>query len=308
MAEENALLTRFPELIRRCRESRFEVNADSGLFTVDDVHADDIHRMLEDVMTFFGEVEARYTATDGAEEQDLPLVDCSIADLSFLGRLELEGLATRFADARGKKRVWDVLRYADMAGARAEQALIAIETSIREAENLVARDHGELDLGPALEVRRQYSILRYEMVRSGELGGEDLRGALERQLARITAFREHATYAQVRVDDRLQIRSLQKRIRTALADSEGEDLERLWEDLEAATSLLLQINRRSVLENHDRRILSALGPKSVSTRFLTSLLGRSAALDAILLGDEEAKLSQLESLLDELRIHLLADS
>ena len=304
MASELQPLDRFPEMLRRCREIRFEVNDDSGLFTVDERHAERARLLLEDVVALLGSIERQYALESRDEDQGVDLVRCSIADLSFLGRLELEGIAGRLAEAREKNRVWDVLRYADMGGARAEEALLALEASIREAQGLGARDHGDLDLGPALEVRRQYALLRYEMFRAGKPTGDELWEALEILLKRITDLREHATYVQVRVDDRLQIRSLQKRIREAVTTRDGENPERLWEDLDAAVDLLLHINRRPVLEDHDARLLAALGSRVESTRHLFSLLGRSRELDVILLEEErEADPTELQALLESLRDH-----
>ncbi len=77
------VLDRFPELLRRCRDARFEVDTDSGLFTIDEKHVEGIRQLLTDVVTLLGDIEHEYAA-DMSEGEPVALVDCSIADLSFL--------------------------------------------------------------------------------------------------------------------------------------------------------------------------------------------------------------------------------
>ncbi|HEX7807821.1 MAG TPA: hypothetical protein VF608_03835, partial [Thermoanaerobaculia bacterium] len=98
----------------------------------------------------------------------------------------------------------------------------------------------------------------------------------------------------IRISDRRQLRKLQQRARAWLAsdpqtESEGEHL---WQELMAVTSLLMQINGRSELVEHDRRVLQEVcaelrfrnaSPESLWPG-LASLRGLDLSLDRLLDG------------------------
>lgn len=95
----------------------------------------------------------------------------------------------------------------------------------------------------------------------------------------------------MRVSDRMQLRALQDRILDWLRAASAEPHEgiRIWSDLLAFARLVHQINRREVLVEHDRRVVSQLLVEcgdcftDACVELLSKLFGLDPELDEALL-------------------------
>ena len=124
-------------------------------------------------------------------------------------------------------------------------------------------------------------------------------------LYRIVAFRELSVYPLLRVEDRVTLRRLLKRILDWLnsADQVPAAGERLWQDLAAFAELLVQVSHRQELQDHDlelinraHRTLFPYGqptpdiPEALRSE-LQTLLGLDTELDALIVGSDSDPVS-----------------
>jgi hypothetical protein len=118
-------------------------------------------------------------------------------------------------------------------------------------------------------------------------------------------------YVHLRISDRVQIRSLQERL-IAWFLTPAQDLPagvRLWQDISGFARLLLDVNKRQELVEHDRQArkeihLRLAGGGEITLearRFLDSLFGMDEELDIQLLGDLPLDARSLEAPLRRLR-------
>ena len=113
-------------------------------------------------------------------------------------------------------------------------------------------------------------------------------------------------YEHLRVTDRQLLRRLQEKVIQRLRvdpSSDGRaatrEGERVWQDIATAAELLMQVNRRAELREHDaatlRRLTEELRPLSPRARVtpelrarLSSLMGADPAIDGLLLAPADA--------------------
>lgn len=251
--------------------------------------ADAVKIEVDDDTDFLKEIGARISAELACRE---------VADVAFFGRNQVLESLDALQRALDQRSIWKIASHADTAQRRAGKALIAVESAIREYEGLPARERHWEEIEDTIEIRRLYGQFRRTVLRGGE--PEDLpalRTHLRQMARRIAILRDLKIYPFLRIDDRLQIRSLQKRIQGWL-DSDELDEEsgrRLWNDLVSFSRLLMQINNRETLREHDRRLVNKvcyqlfLNPSAPATipaetlLALETLLGRDDDLDHLLL-------------------------
>ncbi len=325
----HTLLHRVACLIERNREEKFQILDDTGL-TVDHDLAAAVAQVLEEAAEVLEDVQRHYDRIAEAERERPPSpeeiahrreesVPSDVADLAYMSRMELLAIRDALATSLAANKVWKVLSYADAGLGRTERALLAINTSIREVEGLPADQPVQLNLEDSLVIRRQYALFRRALGRPGNPEGEPLRHALKGIATHIAALRNLRVYSLLRIDDRRRIRELQKRILEALrADGPGAEEERrvLWQDLIACADLLMEVNRREELVEHDRhRVLEAYQtlfqsgappaflPLSVRSQ-LEPLLGRDPELDSILLDPKRCESAMSRRPLERLRAQL----
>ena len=198
---------------------------------------------------------------------------------------------------------------------------------MREYRGLEPRRRVWFDLEDTLEIRRRFIRFWLEVQRKESPTGDDLRPALERVAMMIDDLRQDSIYPYLRLDDRLDLRALQKRILSWLegASSDGsgeaESGRRLWQDASGFFNLLMQIQRREELREHDLvqlgRVLRRLhdeggGSKPMGRELfaelrelLLDMAGRESSLDQILVRDEPVSQDDLETAVRKVHSKLL---
>ncbi|MEM8964502.1 MAG: hypothetical protein AAGD38_23650, partial [Acidobacteriota bacterium] len=192
----------------------------------------------------------------------------------------------------------------------------SVEAAICEFEDLPAPEREWFDVEVSLEIRRLYRGLRQEIAARPD---STLEERLRPVLYRLVAFREQRVYPFLRVDDRVYLRQLVRRILEWL-NSDHQDPEegkRLWEDLTSFTRILAQVSYRQELREHDRELVAKVhhalfGSRPALSRVpdwcftdMEALLGLDDDLDVLVLARRARPLSvwraPLERLLHSLR-------
>lgn len=215
------------------------------------------------------------------------LFESGVGDVAFMAQVELRHRADRLS----RIIVGDVL-LAECDGAlrRVARALTALDRAIARANGARESLTFDANLDLSLSIRRAYGQFRRRIVQiehSTAAGRERLLGS-GREIATLVGL---PFYTQLRLGDRLHLRSLQQRLITALRAAPIDELEayRLWSDILSFALMLTQVNRRQELFEHDSRIviravesLTKHGELSVDlARELTKLEGRDDDVDLI---------------------------
>lgn len=338
------IIQKVQELIERIRSVDLVIPEDSGSFSIEDElvrHVDDLLDeallLLTDVGEFYerqqdeDDAAALGEGSDFGEAADFlreigaqissQLAAQEVSGLAFVGRSQLKEIRDGLQVARRERIVWKIASYVDTGIRRAGKALVALESAILEYEDLPPNHRSWEDIGTALQIRRIYGQFQRAVLRGGDLEPEQIPQRLRSAANRIAILRGLEIYPYLRIDDRLQIRRLQKRILDWLgAGKKGveppEDGLRLWQDLAAFARLLGQVNHRQELREHDRaavrdiyRDLFEIGETSdrllpEHLALLEPLLGRDEEVDDILLHPERHATHELEQPLLRLRREL----
>ncbi len=182
-----------------------------------------------------------------------------LTDLAFFARTELKGcLEILVRTARRREADLETVATNCEAGTRRlRKALISVESAIYEFEQLEAPPRKWFDVEVSLQIRKLYWNLRRETV-SREAEDNRLADRLRSVVYRLVAFRELSVYPFLRIDDRIQLRRLLKRILQWLNGRERSEQEgkRLWQDLVGFAGLLVQVSQRQELQDYDRSLLA----------------------------------------------------
>ncbi len=332
--ERERLLGRVAALLERIQGIAFIVPEDTGHFSIDDEMVGRVSRLLDETVELMRELTDFYDAESaahgegggGAPGEDgflreigaqisSELAAREVSGLAFVARGQLMEMREALASAQEHRQVWAVASHAD-AGLRASgKALIALETAICEYEGLPARDRRWRDLKDSLETRRLYGQFRRAILRGGDpKSHEELATSLRGAATRIAILRNLEIYPFLRIDDRLTIRRLQKRIAAWLDDGAGDEAagRRLWQDLVSFARLLMKVNDREELREHDRQVAKSVlrmlfsperpvkRPSEAQRRELERLLGRDDELDRLILNAAEGPVEGLQEPLERI--------
>lgn len=231
-----------------------------------------------------------------------------LIDVAFFARTELRASyehlmqsATRNSAGRMEE---DQLTLASNceAGLRAlRKAMVSVESAIYEFEESEAPKRQWYDVELSLQIRKLYWNLRRETEMAESGADRDLEGRLRQVLYRIVAFRELSVYPFLRVDDRVNLRHLLKRI---LAWLNGErrdpsEAKHIWQDLTGFAEILVQVSHRQELQDHDREVIGGayyrlfrradldVVPDQL-IKELESVLGLDAGLDELIAGKKRS--------------------
>lgn len=339
MSALDPLLGRVAALLERIQGIQLVIPHDTGYFRIDDALIDNIRALLadsgvllRDVTDYFDEIAPRdRPIIDSGDDDTGSLIRIGaeianqmaareIADLAFAARTQLQEIQGSLGGAVMRREVWMIASHADTGLRRAGKALITVESAIREFESLPPENRLWSDLDDSLETRRLYGQLR-RAVKRRDVEKAGLRESLKSAANRIAILRDLKVYPLLRIDDRLQIRRLQKRILGWLdQQDDGPEAtaagERLWGDLSAFADLLSQVNNREELVDHDRRAVAEayhrlfesgpvpdrIPPQRLS--LLEPLLGRDDELDQVVLLPTEHHTEDLRAPLERLRAEL----
>lgn len=227
-----------------------------------------------------------------------------IADLCFVARLELRAKQQRMAALARSEDAWHVL--SDCASARRKliKSARAVEQALCELEGVRSESTSahETELQISIEVRRAYMLFRAEILRDGPPEPCETVQRLRQAGVSIAKLVGRDVYENLRIDDRLQLRGLQTRLLAWLrAGHDGQPRTglRLWQDLAAFAGMLVTVNNRAVLREHDQELASQVERELAASpdpharvphdllRRLEPMRGRDEALD-LLLAQERA--------------------
>ncbi len=332
--DKNELLERIRSLIEKTQGVAFIAPEDTGYFSIDDDMVRQVRSLIALSIETLREISDHYEArsTELGEQASstgeglvgigaqisTELAAREVSGLAFVARAQLIEMQQALASALAHRQIWAVASHADSSLRRAGKALIAIESAICEFEGLEAPDRRWTDLEDSLEIRRLYGQFRRAIVRGGDPKGEELARQLRSAATRIAILRDLKIYPFLRLDDRLPIRRLQKRI-LAWLEQDGEDPEEgkpLWQDLVAFARLLAKVNDREELREHDRQAVATVHrmlfaakhpPKQIAPghlKELERLLGRDDELDQMILRPDDHELEDLRDPIERIRNEL----
>ena len=334
---------RFDVSILRVEELDVRVPEDSALIGLAADLVPKVTRLLRDGITLTRAVETAYDpkSTDVPRPPDgdtlthiglmisAELAARDLNDVAYFARSELSAALERLEHAATRAGGELTLASSCEAGLRClRKALVSVESALYEFEGRETPRRQWYDVELSLQIRKLYWNLRRETGFAGS-DGAGYESRLRRVLYRVVAFRELSVYPFLRVDDRVQLRSLLKRILDWLNGHarDPDEARRVWVDLQSFAELLVQVSHRQELQDHDREMLLRLrgqivrGADSLSNTTLDEmqrLLGLDGELDDLIanrISFAEAWREPLERLLERLthppeppgRIDLLAD-
>lgn len=194
-----------------------------------------------------------------------PSVGQRVADASFMARWELHrkrGAVQRAAerdDARG------LLSECCSGRRRVLKATSGVERLLSQVERRPSVFEGlyRTERKLAVDTRAAYftfvSRLPAEVLEGAALEGRPLERCVRLAGTDIAKLMGRDVYQDLRVEDRLEIRALQRRLLAwLLGPRDEQDGRRVLSDLSAFASLLMEVNRRPVLVEHDRELLERL--------------------------------------------------
>jgi len=330
--EVEPLLDQIGLIIERHQGRRVVVPFDTGIFSLDKDVLEQVGDLLEASSTLMGAALDHYDQLSAEGDGDtldrlsqMPTATSSelaaqqIASVAFVGNAQVRELREELQRAQTASNHWQQAALSDTAVRQTVRALIALESAMLEYEGQPQKERQWAEVDDSLEIRRLYTQLRRTAVEGGEpRDREELVRRLRKSARRIAILRDLKIYPFLRISDRLEIRSLQKRIMAWLerADSSQESGQRLWQDLASFARLLRQINLREELREHDRRAVlesyrmlfgafeqPAKMPAAARQR-LESLAGRDDELDRLLHLREALTPDLLRSVLERLKVEV----
>ena len=265
------LLERVEELLARTAGAAFVVPADTGHFSIADELVERVQGAMQEAVDLLRDLSEHYSQVsedEGEEGETDPLKGIGaqiaselaareITSLAFAGRYQVAESREALAHALAARQVWLVASHADTGLRRIAKALITVEAAVREFEGLPVVERKWIDLEVSFEIRRLYGQFRRAVLRGrSEATGEEQVKEFKGVARRISILRDLKIYPFMRIDDRLAIRKLQKRILAWLDETPDQEAGcRLWQDLESFARLLEKVNEREELRQHDRQVL-----------------------------------------------------
>jgi hypothetical protein len=292
---------RVAELIRQLVEAQITVPEDSTILSFDHPSVSDAIRLVGETVILLGEMDS--------ESGD------RFTDLAFLARIELDAAREDLRDVAGRKKTWQALGQAASSMSKAERALAALEWEIYGVMGKEA-PHRPGVLAESLEIRSHYARFRDWLLQHEQHSAASVVERLAEAGDQLRRLQKLDVYPLMRIQDRKEVRSLLDRIEAATRRDEDDDAVRaLWQDLGAAVELLLQINHRHELVEHDfdhigseATISNGDGPRDgdavAFAEHHMGLLGRDRALDEVLIRPSLFSPAQAEERLNALRVRL----
>lgn len=332
--DKTRYLERVQAQIEKAEGITFLVPDDTGFFSLEDDLIPRVRGLMEETLELTRELGDLYDAESheapledaGAEDDFLREIGAAISselatrevsNLAFVVRAQMMETYEALVSALANRYAWVVASHADAGLRRVSRGLITLESAMREYEGLAPAERRWHDLKDSLETRRLYGQFRRAILRSEQNPAEDLATRLRGAANRIAILRDLKIYPFLRIYDRLSIRRLQKRILGWLEDpSREEEGRQLWSDLVSFAELLVQVNNREDLREHDRKTVSRLHrvlfeARQTPQRILPShladlelLLGRDEDLDRIILSPNQFGVEDLREPLERVQTQL----
>lgn len=242
---------------------------------------------VDQAVAALGAVLERYDGTEQVE----------VADLAFVARLELLSHQQQLAALSAADPV-AVLSQCGSAKRAVLRSTHAVDRAICAAAALPyeGAESDRAELAHALRVRKGYAHLRRDLLAMGQAELPEVAAFLERAATLVDALVQGPLFDELRLDDRRQLHDLQGRMHAWLQGADGRDGQsglRLWQDLAGFVALLVQINHRTELVEHDRSLVKRAWaelfggkpktsvPAELAAR-LQDLYGRDDGIDGML--------------------------
>ncbi|MEO1482574.1 MAG: hypothetical protein AAFU77_10745 [Myxococcota bacterium] len=177
----------------------------------------------------------------------------AVADIAFLVRLDLESRVVSLAPENLGPNGWQELTKFDGALRALRKALATLERALSEAEGEAPALGFTTELERSLAVRACYGRFKRRVRTLAETVPE-LRARIRRIGIEIAVLIGRDEYPWLRIGDRHQLRSIQRRVLDWLAEAEPVDPgvgDRIWYDFSTFVDLLILVNRREELIAHD---------------------------------------------------------
>ncbi|MEM7582415.1 MAG: hypothetical protein AAF560_03465 [Acidobacteriota bacterium] len=265
------LASRLHLLIAQIESAEVRVPEDSALISLATDLVPKVTHLLREGVQLLVDVEAFYQPDSGSAREE-PLESLSqiglqistefaardLNDMVFFARADLKSsLENLLASATNRHDQMTLASNCEGGLRRLRKALISVESSIFEFEGKKPPVRQWFDVEVSLQIRKLYWNLRRE-TGIQEDNDQPLEARLRRVLYRILAFRELSVYPFLRVDDRVNMRQLMKRILEWLNSNERDPAvaRRLWLDLSNFAEILVQVSHRQELQDHDLKVIA----------------------------------------------------
>jgi len=332
--DKTKYLDRVHAQIEKAEGITFLVPDDTGFFSLEDDLIPRVKVLMEESLELMREIGDLYDAESheapveaSGEEDDFlreigaaissELATREVSNLAFVVRAQLMETYDALVSALANRYAWVVASHADAGLRRVSRGLLTLETAMREYEGWPQAERRWHDLKDSLETRRLYGQFRRAILRSDQNPAEGLAARMRGAVNRIAILRDLKIYPFLRIYDRLPIRRLQKRILAWIdlpeSNQKNEEGRNLWSDLVSFAELLIQINNREDLREHDRRTVARLHrvlfeARQAPIRILPShladlelLLGRDEDLDRIILSPNQFGIEDLREPLERIQ-------
>lgn len=219
-----------------------------------------------------------------------------IVDVIVLGRIELESRRAALERLPAGGDAWSLIDVCAGVRRRILKVMSALAHAICSYHGIAdctAWHQSELEI--SLAIRREYTRFRRAIAPIPEPAPEDARRRVREAGILLAKLIGKDIYHYLRTSDRRQLRSIQERILEWLRARDPPQRQgvRIWQDFAALAGVLVQVNHRTELREHDLAVASEvwrtvsvgdpdapIGADALAS--LVSLFGRDDELDAML--------------------------
>ncbi len=263
---------RLTRLVAQVEGADVRVPEDSALISLAADLVPKVTHLLRQGIDLLVDIEAFYGPVRGASEREDPeslsqiglqisaeFAARDLNDMAFFARTDLKNaLEVLISSATLRHNQMTLASNCEGGLRRLRKALISVESAIYEFEGETAPERHWFDVEVSLQIRKLYWNLRRETASRGQAREKPVEVRLRAVLYRILAFRELSVYPFLRVDDRVNLRRLLKRILDWLnsAERDATVARRLWQDLSSFAEILVQVSHRQELRDHDLRLVA----------------------------------------------------
>ncbi len=243
--------------------------------------------LLGQTIAVAAELQSLYESPAGAPAPAEESARHKVADVAFMAIVELrQRLSPIEAPLTGD--TWERVCACAAAIRCITMTLAALDTALCAAERLPRVIELGAELETSLKIRHLYRKLWRLVDSAGEVGPAEVRAKLRSAGTLLAMVVGRNEYPRLRGNDRLQMKSLQRRILDWMVQPAAEPRVgiRIWEDFAGFARMLRQISLRQELVQHDQealrqleRGLRASPPNSGTPPELLPLLRRLEGLD-----------------------------
>ncbi len=250
--------------------------------------------VLNEVLEILGPLSSgELFSRDDAPQND----EVALSDLVFMGYMSVVAKVRALDESPRSSDAWEAMEICSASRREALRTLCAIGNSLAARQGSGSYDAFLYDEAmQGVETRRAYVKFRDEILRVEPLCATDALPSIRRCATAIAKLIGKPCYAFLRTQDRILLRQAQRRLLRWLADqaSSGDEIsaKRIWQDLANQCEIMLAINHRPELKEHDRRTLAkasrtlAALPDGADLQpvlaLLSSVVGRCHELDRTL--------------------------